>query len=94
MKKLTEVEKDTSTGVTMNPSIQVEAVYDMNVPRAMADLAPQVLVNPSAKIAIVSDSQMLPLTQSNVQEYLQLTLSFLHACCIPRLPLTYSAKCY
>ena len=49
----------------MNPSIRAEAIYDMNVPRAMADLAPQVLVNPSAKIAIVSDSQMLPSAQSN-----------------------------
>ena len=62
---LAEVEKDTSTRVTMNPSIQAKVVYDMHIPPVMANPALQVLVTSPAKTTIVSDSQMLPLAQSN-----------------------------
>ena len=38
---LPKVEKDTSTGVTMNPSIQDEVVCDMNVHPATIDPTPK-----------------------------------------------------
>ena len=50
---LIEVEKDTSVGVTINPSIRAEAIYNMNVPPTTANPTSQVPITSLVETTIV-----------------------------------------